>query len=196
MDAGPIRAILGAMEKRYAVASAEIVLAQGDITRQSIDAIANAANSGLLGGGGVDGAIHRAAGPELLAACREVKKTLPNGRLPTGQAVATPGFRLPARHVIHCVGPVYDDDRAAAPRLLASCYTNALAICRDLGAESIAFPAISTGIYGYPLAEAARVSLKAVRADLEAHGRPRLVKMVLFGEAAFAAFAAAADQVL
>jgi O-acetyl-ADP-ribose deacetylase len=185
------------MEKRYAVAGAELVLAQGDITREATDVIVNAANGSLLGGGGVVGAIHRAAGPELLAACREVKKTLPGGQLPTGQAVATPGFRLPARWVIHCVGPVYDRDPSEARRLLASCYVRALGICRELGAESVAFPAISTGIYGYPLAEAARVSLGAVRADLEAHeGRPRLVRMVLFGDGAFGVFAAEAERVL
>jgi O-acetyl-ADP-ribose deacetylase (regulator of RNase III) len=182
------------MEQRYPFGSSELVLTQGDITRESTDAIANAANRWLLGGGGVDGAIHRAAGPELLAACRKVKESLPEGLLATGGAVATPAFRLGARYVIHCVGPVYDDDRAAAPRLLASCYTRALAICRELGLESIAFPAISTGVYGYPLAEAARVSLRAIREEVgtATHGAPRLVKMVLFDARSFEAFSGAA----
>jgi O-acetyl-ADP-ribose deacetylase (regulator of RNase III) len=177
------------MEQRFAVGPCEVSLVEGDITKEKVDAIANAANGGLLGGGGVDGAIHRAAGPELLAACREVKQTLPGGVLATGGAVLTPGFRLPARHVIHCVGPVYDREGARAPALLARCYTEALRLCREHVLSSIAFPAISTGIYGYPLDEAARVSLTAVRDDLRAHGAPRTVKMVLFGVIAMDAFA-------
>jgi O-acetyl-ADP-ribose deacetylase len=181
--------------RAIAVGPCEISLVEGDITAQDVDAIANAANAALLGGGGVDGAIHRAAGSELLAACREVKKSLPGGLLRTGGAVITPGFRLRARHVIHCVGPIYDIEGARAPGLLASCYTEALRLCREHGLSSIAFPAISTGIYGYPLDEAARVSLSAVRDDLEAHGAPRIVKMVLFGERALSAFARAADEV-
>lgn len=184
------------MEHRYPVGPCEIVLAEGDITKEAVDAIANAANGGLLGGGGVDGAIHRAAGRGLLAACREVKKTLPNGTLATGDAVITPGFDLPARHVIHCVGPVYLRDGARAPALLARCYTEALRLCREHGLASIAFPAISTGVYGYPLGEAARVALTAVRDDLRAHGAPRTVKMVLFGAVALDAFARSAAQVL
>ena len=178
-----------------AVGPCEISLAEGDITTQDVDAIANAANATLLGGGGVDGAIHRVAGSELLAACREVKKSLPGGLLRTGGAVITPGFRLRARHVIHCVGPIYNEEGARAPGLLASCYTEALRLCREHGLSSIAFPAISTGVYGYPLDEAARVSLSAVRDDLRAHGAPRIVKMVLFGERAFSAFARATDEV-
>ncbi|WP_281328675.1 O-acetyl-ADP-ribose deacetylase [Polyangium sp. 6x1] len=168
---------------------------EGDITTEDVDAIANAANAGLLGGGGVDGAIHRAAGPDLLSACREEKKSLPGGLLRTGGAVLTPGFRLRARHVIHCVGPAYAREGAAAARLLASCYTEALRLCRAHGLSSIAFPAISTGIYGYPLDEAARVSLTAVRDDLCAHGAPALVRMVLFGVNALSAFERAADEV-
>ncbi len=189
---------LSGMEKRYPLGPGELVLTHGDITREATDAIANAANGGLLGGGGVDGAIHRAAGPELLAACRELKSTLPQGELASGLAVATPGFKLPARWVIHCVGPVYDQDPSDAPRLLASCYTRALALCRELGLRSIAFPAISTGVYGYPIPLAAEVSVRAVSADLRApHQAPvPLVKMVLFDERAFAAFAGAADRIL
>jgi O-acetyl-ADP-ribose deacetylase (regulator of RNase III) len=184
------------MDHRFEVGDAAIVLAEGDLTRETTDAIVNAANRALLGGGGVDGAIHRAAGPELLAACRQVKATLPGGLLFTGKAVATPGFRLPARHVIHVVGPIYDDDRGAAPGRLASCYTEALALCRTLGAASVAFPAVSTGVYGYPLAAAAKVSLTALRDDLRVHGSPKLVRVVLFGETALSAFVAAANELL
>jgi O-acetyl-ADP-ribose deacetylase len=193
------------MEKRYPLGSSELVLAQGDIAVEATDAIVNAANGGLLGGGGVDGAIHRAAGPALLAACREIAKTLPEGRLAPGLAVVTPGFQLKARYVIHCVGPVYDTDPSGAPRVLASCYTRALAVCRELGLSSVAFPAISTGIYGYPIPLAAEVSLRAVRDDLcrghENEGEARgpglsLVKMVLFDAWAFSLFTAAADRLL
>jgi O-acetyl-ADP-ribose deacetylase (regulator of RNase III) len=186
------------MQKRYTLDATELVLSLGDITQEDTDAIANAANEGLLGGGGVDGAIHRAAGPELLAACRELKKALPDGRLAAGLAIATPGFRLRARHVIHCVGPVYEHDRADAPRVLTSCFVRALAICRELGVASVALPAISTGIYGYPIPLAADVSVRAIRDDVRAHPRspPTLIRMVLFEERAFAAFGAAADRLL
>ncbi len=186
--------MISTMEKRYLVGQGELVLTVGDITRETTDAIANAANAMLAGGGGVDGAIHRAAGPELLAACQEVRKTLPSGRLAPGQAAATPGFRLRAKHVIHCVGPIYDDDPATAPDKLGDCFRNALRICRDLGLRSIAFPAISTGIYGYPLREAATVSLAAIQSDLLAHPQPELVKLVLFNEQTFQIFAAVADS--
>ena len=184
------------MRDRFAVGACEVILSEGDITREAVDVIVNAANGSLLGGGGVDGAIHRAAGPELLAACREVKKTLPNGVLQTGWAVITKGFGLPARYVVHCVGPVYQREGARAPALLARCHTEALRLCRKHGLSSIAFPAISTGVYGYPLAEAARVSLTAVRDDLRAFGAPRKVKMVLFGAVALDAFARDAEEVL
>ncbi|MDC3953385.1 O-acetyl-ADP-ribose deacetylase [Polyangium jinanense] len=183
------------MPREFAVGPCKVSLVEGDITTEDVDAIANAANAGLLGGGGVDGAIHRAAGPELVAACREVKKSLPGGLLQTGGAVITPGFRLRARHVIHCVGPVYEREGADAPKLLASCYTEALRLCREHGLSSIAFPAISTGVYGYPLDAAARVSLTAVRDDLRAHGTPSVVKMVLFGQSALSAFLRAAEEV-
>lgn len=180
------------MNHRFPVGAGVIELAQGDLTREVTDAIVNAANRTLLGGGGVDGAIHRAAGPELLAACREVKKTLPGGKLATGGAVATPGFQLRARHVIHCVGPVYDDDPAAAPAALASCHRGALHLCRELGLGSVAFPAISTGVYGYPMSEAAEIALGTVREELSVHRAPTLVRFVLFDAAALAAFVAAA----
>ncbi len=186
--------MISVMEKRYLVGRGDLVLTVGDITRETTDAIANAANAMLAGGGGVDGAIHRAAGPELLAACQAARKTLPSGQLAPGQAVATPGFRLRAKHVIHCVGPIYDRDPASAPEKLADCFRNALRLCRELNLRSIAFPAISTGVYGYPLSEAATVSLTAIRSDLLAHPQPELVKLVLFNEETFHIFAAAADS--
>jgi len=140
-----------------------ITLVPGDITRQQTDVIVNAANSTLLGGGGVDGAIHRHGGPEILAACRELRaKAYPDG-LPTGQAVATTAGRLAATWVIHTVGPVYSrrEDRSA---LLASCYTESLRVAADLGARTVAFPAVSAGIYGWPPDDAARIAVTTVHA--------------------------------
>ena len=139
-----------------------ITVVEGDLTVEAVDAVVNAANSSLLGGGGVDGAIHRAGGPEVLAACRELRAgPLPDG-LPTGQAVATTAGRMPARWVVHTVGPVYahEDDPAA---LLTSCHVESLRVADELGAATVAFPAISCGVYGYPVEEAAPVAVAAVR---------------------------------
>lgn len=165
----------------------EITLVRGDITDQRVDAVVNAANSSLLGGGGVDGAIHRRGGLTILAACRELRcTTLPDG-LPTGQAVATPAGELPARWVIHVVGPVYSatEDRSA---LLESCYREALRVADELGARTVAFPAVSAGAYGWPVHDAARIAVKTVRATDTGVEEARLV---LFGAPAYAAFAAA-----
>jgi O-acetyl-ADP-ribose deacetylase len=160
------------------------VLLEGDLTAQAVDAIVNAANRSLLGGGGVDGAIHRAGGPSILAECREIRRTSFQDGLPPGRAVATGGGDLPARWVIHTVGPVYrtSDDPAGE---LASCHTEALRVADELGARTVAFPAISTGAFGYPLEEAAAVAVRGVRG---ADTRVEEVRFVLFGREAFDAF--------
>ena len=161
-----------------------IVLLEGDITEQHVDAIVNAANSTLLGGGGVDGAIHRRGGPSILEECRKIRETeWPEG-LPTGRAVATSGGALRARWVIHTVGPVYASDEDP-PALLASCHTESLRVADDLGAGTVAFPAISTGVYGYPLDEAAHVAIETVQ---KAGTAVQEVRFVLFGGDAYMAF--------
>ena len=157
-----------------------IVVKVGDLTKEDVDAIVNAANSGLLGGGGVDGAIHRAGGPAILAECRRIRETrYPHG-LPTGHAVLTPGGKLKARHVIHTVGPIYGQNGGRDAELLAACYANSIALAATHGLATIAFPAISTGVYGYPKEEAKRVSMHAVTLALEAHPAIVEVRLVYF----------------
>jgi O-acetyl-ADP-ribose deacetylase (regulator of RNase III) len=167
-----------------------ITLVQGDITEQDVDAVVNAANSTLMGGGGVDGAIHRRGGPEILEECRRVRsERYPDG-LPTGRAVATTGGNLQARWVIHTVGPVYAkrEDRSG---LLASCHTESLRVADELGARTVAFPAISTGVYGYPVEEAAQIAIRAVR---ETDTGVEEVRFVLFDRATDDAFREALNE--
>jgi O-acetyl-ADP-ribose deacetylase len=154
---------------------ARMAVVQGDITRLDVDAIVNAANSSLLGGGGVDGAIHRAAGPGLLAECRKL------GGCPTGEARMTAGHCLPARHVIHTVGPVYSDGKSGEAELLRSCYTQSLRLAAEAKLNSIAFPCISTGVYGYPKAEACDIAVAAVADWLASHELPASVTFCCFG---------------
>jgi O-acetyl-ADP-ribose deacetylase len=167
-----------------------ITLVQGDITEQDVDAVVNAANSTLTGGGGVDGAIHRRGGPEILEECRRIRsERYPDG-LPTGRAVATIGGNLQARWVIHTVGPVYASSGDPAGEL-ASCHTESLRVADELGVATVAFPAISTGVYGYPVDEAAGVAIAAVRSATTAVEE---VRFVLFGRPAYEAFREALDE--
>ncbi|MBI4795614.1 MAG: O-acetyl-ADP-ribose deacetylase [Deltaproteobacteria bacterium] len=166
------------------VGRSALELVEGDITRQDTEAIVNAANSSLLGGGGVDGAIHRAGGPKILEECRQL------GGCPTGEARITTGGNLQARYVIHTVGPIYRDGHHREPELLASCYRESLKLASAKGIKTVAFPSISTGAYGYPLADAARIALKTVKEYLAAHPEIERVRFVLFGKAAFAAYEA------
>ncbi|WP_405012684.1 O-acetyl-ADP-ribose deacetylase [Kitasatospora sp. NBC_01539] len=173
----------------------QITLVQGDITDQQVDVVVNAANSSLLGGGGVDGAIHRRGGPEILADCRRLRASHYGKGLPTGRAVATTAGRLPARWVVHTVGPVFlPEERTGRTALLASCYRESLRVARELGARTVAFPAISAGIFGWPLEDAARIALTTVveegarvAPDGSAEG-PAEVRFVLFDAEAYAVF--------
>jgi len=158
-----------------------VIVLVGDITKENVGAIVNAANSTLLGGGGVDGAIHRAGGPAILAACREIRRTMYPQGLPTGEAVITTGGNLPARHVIHTVGPIYGRHGGAEAELLASCYRNSLQVAANHALSSIAFPAISTGAFCYPANEAATVASEAISEFLNSRTELTEVRLVFFG---------------
>ena len=168
---------------------AAIELVRADITLEKADAIVNAANSGLAGGGGVDGAIHAAGGPEIMRQCREIIARI--GRLPAGQAVITGGGLLPAKYVIHTVGPIWRGGKSGEALTLAAAYRNSLALAVENGAQSVVFPSISTGVYGYPVEKAAPVALGAAARFLAENGIPPLVKFALFDEAALKAYSAA-----
>ncbi len=170
------------------IGSSTLELVQGDITQQDTEAIVNAANRTLLGGGGVDGAIHRAAGPDLLAECRTI------GSCDTGDAVITKGYRLKARYVIHTVGPIYHRSGLRAERLLKSAYQRSLEVALANGIRSVAFPSISTGAYGYPLSKAAPLAIRTVANFLEEHPEIELVRFVLFGPKALRAFEEALER--
>jgi O-acetyl-ADP-ribose deacetylase len=163
-------------------------LVEGDITRQDVDAIVNAANTSLLGGGGVDGAIHRAAGAQLLA------ETSRMGGCDTGDAKISKGYNLPARHVIHTVGPIYQRNTERAPQLLTSAYRRSLEVAEENGLETLAFPSISTGAYGYPMPDAAAIGLGVAADTMQNHPQIKLVRFVLFGHRAFDTFATALEE--
>jgi len=164
------------------VTVATIEAIKGDITQQRLDAIVNAANTTLLGGGGVDGAIHRTAGPELLEECRRI------GGCPTGEARITRGYRLPAKYVIHTVGPVWGGGKGREPELLRNCYVNSLRLANEQGIESVAFPSISTGAYRYPIAQAAKIAVETVREELSNSTSVDLVRFVCFSAGDFAVY--------
>jgi len=171
-----------ALKIRATLLDGRLIVAVGDITRFSGDAIVNAANSGLLGGGGVDGAIHRAGGPAILAECRALRSTTLKDGLPTGHAVATGAGLLSVKRVIHTVGPVWHGGSHGEPELLASCYTSSLTIAASEGLDTVAFPAISTGVYGYPRDKAAPVAFNAIRDFLSDHPTPSTVYLVFFSD--------------
>jgi O-acetyl-ADP-ribose deacetylase (regulator of RNase III) len=167
---------------QMSVGRALLELVEGDLTQQDTEAIVNAANPSLRGGGGVDGAIHLAGGPKILEECLQI------GGCPTGEARLTTGGNLKARYVIHTVGPIYRDGFHQEPQLLASCYRESLKLARAKGIKSVAFPSISTGAYGYPIQAAARIALKTVTEYLTDHPEIQLVRFVLFGQAAYQAY--------
>jgi len=164
---------------------------QGDITALAVDAIVNAANESLLGGGGVDGAIHRAAGPGLLAECERLPELRPGVRCPTGEVRATDAYALPARHVLHTVGPVWHDGQRDEPALLANCYWKSLQLAESLNLQSIAFPAISCGVFGYPLHQAALIAATETVAWQRSHREPRRIILVAYNAATFKAYQSA-----
>jgi O-acetyl-ADP-ribose deacetylase (regulator of RNase III) len=170
-----------------------LVLTTGDITRQDADAIVNAANSSLMGGGGVDGAIHRVGGPAILAECKEYRRT--NPPLPPGRAVATTGGNLAARYVIHTVGPVWNGGDQGEPETLANCYRESLRVAEELKLSTIAFPSISTGAFGYPVHQAAPIAIKAVIDCIAAAQHIREVRFVLFDQRTFTAYQTASGKI-
>jgi O-acetyl-ADP-ribose deacetylase (regulator of RNase III) len=178
---------------RYRIGSqATLELAMGDITEESTDAIVNAANSGLLGGGGVDGAIHDAAGPGLLAECKKIRDQ--RGPLPPGQAVTTSGGKLKARYVIHTVGPVWQGGKVNEPQILESCYCHSMEQANLRACTSVSFPSVSTGAFGYPVGAAAQIALRAIADLLHEPKSVRLVRFVLFDQSTYKAYAAAAEE--
>ena len=166
----------------YQIAGIPITLVRGDITREEVDAIVNAANSSLLGGGGVDGAIHRNGGPSILEECKQIREELYPDGLPTGEAIATTAGELPAKRVIHTVGPVWKGGDNDEPTLLSNAYKNSLSQARHEGLRSVAFPSISTGAYGYPITQAARIAINTVAAYLSAHPVFDEIRFALFSE--------------
>jgi O-acetyl-ADP-ribose deacetylase (regulator of RNase III) len=170
------------MKPAFEFLDGRLVVIIGDITQQQVEAIVNAANSSLLGGGGVDGAIHRAGGPEILAECREIRRTSHPEGLPTGEAVITTAGRLPAKHVIHTVGPIYGSHNGTEAALLAACYENSLTLAASHSLSSVAFPSISTGAYGYPKPEAAAVASQAIEGFLRRDETIKQVPLVFFQE--------------
>jgi O-acetyl-ADP-ribose deacetylase (regulator of RNase III) len=178
---------------RYRIGSkATLELALGDITDETTDAIVNAANSGLLGGGGVDGAIHSAAGPSLLGECKKIREQ--RGPLPPGQAVTTSGAKLKARYVIHTVGPVWQGGKVNEPQILESCYCNSMEQANLKVCASVSFPSISTGAFGYPVRPAAQIALRTIADLLHEPRSVKLVRFVLFDESTYKAYAAAAEE--
>jgi O-acetyl-ADP-ribose deacetylase (regulator of RNase III) len=177
---------------RYRIDKTSLELVTGNIVEENTDAIVNAANSSLLGGGGVDGAIHRAAGPQLLAECRKIRDQ--RGPLPAGQAVATPGGNLKARYVIHTVGPVWQGGSQNEPQVLESCYCNAIGEANRLACVSVSFPSISTGAFGYPVRPAANIALRTIAGLLRSPGPLLLVRFVLFDSRTYSAYTEAAQE--
>ncbi len=183
------------MASEHTIGGTRLVLLQGDITEQAVDVIVNAANPSLLGGGGVDGAIHRRGGPAILEECRAIVARI--GRCEPGEAVRTTAGRLQAKHVVHTVGPIYRDGRDGEADVLTRAWTRSLELAQEVGARSVAFPAISTGVYGYPVAEAARVSLLAAASFLRTHEHTLdEIRIVLFSAAGLAEWETAAADVL
>lgn len=181
------------MKTQWTLGTTHLELTRGDITRQEVDAIVNAANSALLGGGGVDGAIHRVGGPAILEACKAIRAR--QGKCATGEAVITPAGRLKAERVIHTVGPVWHGGERGEPELLARCYRNSLALARTHGLRSVAFPSISTGAYRYPIEQAAGVAIRTIAEAIERHADAfDRVRMVLFSEADHRVYVEAATR--